>query len=189
MPKKAKSSPKSTENARIALAALRLANEKGWQAVTLDKVAKAAKVKITLKSSYDLVGIIAATLDDAAWAAITPQGSAHDRLFDLLMARFDELQKHRRAITSMAKTARSDKKLSCMLGKATIDGVYRLIEKSGLTEPARPILAAGLLAIYGWVFLVWQRDDSRDMAKTMAALDRALGWADKGVTLLIPRAR
>ena len=111
-------------------------------------------------------------------------GTPHDVLFDLLMSRFDVLQKHRKAILSMAEAARQDRGLSCALGRATLSGLYRLIDAAQLDSPSRPVLAAGLGAVYGWAFFVWRRDDSRDMAKTMAAIDRALRLSGKAVSLV-----
>lgn len=180
--------PKDTapsENARIAAAALRLAAAKGWPQVTLDAVAKAARIPVAklrqrFSASHQFAPIIAEAIDREAFAAAgKTTGTPHDVLFDLLMARFDILQKHRKAIVSMADTARHDRSLSCALTRATIDGIYRLIETSHLTAPPRPVLALGLIPIYGWAFWVWRQDTSRDMGKTMAALDRGLKWAGK----------
>jgi AcrR family transcriptional regulator len=177
-------------DSKIALAALRLA-DKGWSKVTLEAVAKAANIKpADLKQRFatpaKLAGVIAAEIDREAFAGAKPAGTPHDILFDLLMARFDMLQKHRRAIVNMAEAARTDRSLSCALAAATLDGIYRLIAASKLTKPARPVLALGLTGIYGWAFFHWQRDESRDMAKTMAALDRALRLTDKAAKLLTP---
>jgi len=184
----------SLDNAKISHAALRLAAAQGWSAVTLEAVAKAAKMPVAeikqyFRSSADLALVIAETIDREAFAgAGTVSETPHDRLFDLLMARFDVLQKHRKAILSMAEAARYDQSLSCALARATLAGIYRLIEAAKLEVPSRPVLAAGLMAVYGWAFFVWRRDESRDMAKTMAAVDRALRWSGKAVTLLQRRA-
>ena len=182
------------ENAKISAAALQIAGAKGWASVTLDAVAKAAKIapakiKQRFTAPQDLVPVIAAEIDREAFAAFGQvSGTPHDILFDLLMARFDVLQKNRQAILSMAATIRQDRALSCALARATLDGVYRVIAASRLKEPPRPVLALGIAAIYGWAFWAWQRDDSRDMAKTMAALDRALRLSGKALDLLKRRS-
>jgi AcrR family transcriptional regulator len=183
------------ENAKIAAVALRVAASQGWESVTLDKIAKAAHISVAtlkarFKSTTNLVPVLAEEIDREAFASTGTAGAVHDRLFDLLMARFDVLQKHRQAIQSMAKAARHDRALSLALSRATLDGVYRLIEAAQIKDktPSRPVMAVGLAAIYGWAFCVWMRDNSRDMAKTMAALDRGLRWSGKAVAFLTPRS-
>ena len=182
-----------TAQNKIANAALNLAAAKGWKSVTLDAVAKSAKlsaatVKEHASLPHHLIPLIAEMIDREAFKQKTT-GAPHDVLFDLLMARFDILQKHRKAILSMAEAARHDRVLSCALIRATTDGAYRLIAAAALKHaPPRPALAAGLTAIYGWAFFVWRKDESRDMAKTMAALDRALRLSGKIYDLVIPRS-
>ena len=185
--------PKTSENAKIAVAVLKLAGTKGWAHVSLDSVAKtakisAAKLKHTLTSLYDLIPLLVETLDHEAWGGVrSPSGAPRDVLFDLLMARFDVLQKHRKAILSIADAARGDRALSCALLRAGGKSLYRLIEVAKLKEaPPRPLLAAGLAVVYGWAFFVWRGDTSRDMAKTMAALDRALRGAGKAAAFFLP---
>ena len=178
---------------KISHAALRLASEKGWAQVTLESVAKAVKTPIAVlkahfRSTADLAPVIAEVLDREAFAAQgKPAGTPHDILFDLLMARFDVLQKNRKAILSMAEAARQDRALSCALVRATLAGLYRVIDAAKLDAPPRPILAAGLSAVYGWAFFVWRKDDSRDLAKTMAAVDRGLQGSGKLLLFLQKR--
>ncbi len=181
------------DDTKISQAALRLAAAKGWSQVTLEAVAKTAKMPVAklnarFKTPADLAPVIAEAVDREAFAlAGKVPGTPQDVLFDLLMARFDVLQKNRKAILSMAEAARQDRRLSCALTRATVGGVYRLIDAAQLEAPPRPVLAAGLGAVYGWAFFVWSRDDSRDMAKTMAAVDRALRLCGKAVILLQKR--
>lgn len=178
----------SQDEVRISAAVLRLA-AKGWQHVTLASVAKGAKLPLKrlqelFSTPSDFVGPVASVIDREAFAAAAKvPGTPRDRLFDLLMARFDVLQKNRQAILHMAEAARHDRPLACALLRATIDGVYRLISAARLSTPSRPVLAAGITAIYSWAFWVWQSDKSPDMAKTMAALDRSLRLAEKSLTL------
>jgi AcrR family transcriptional regulator len=191
---KSTSAPRSaSENARISAAALRVAGAVGWGKLTLEAVAANAKLSPTLLKKrfarpQNLVAVIAEEIDREAFAAAGKvSGAPHDALFDLLMARFDLLQIHRKAILSMAEAARRDPVLARMLACATLDGVYRLIDATAIPHPPRPALAAGIGAVYGYGFLVWRKDASRDMAKTMAAVDRTLRYAGKAAGFL--RAR
>jgi hypothetical protein len=184
----------AADNAKIAAAALRSATNLGWNKVTLESVAKGMKVPLaTLKARFattaHLVPVIAEEIDREAFASVgNPSGPPHDMLFDLLMARFDVMQRNRKAILSMAEAARYDGVLARSLACAGLSSLYRFIDRAKLNAPPRPALAAGLATIYGYAFWVWRQDYSRDMAKTMAAVDRALRYAEKAATLLKQRA-
>jgi len=181
-------------DAKIASAALHLAGTKGWAKVSLEGVAKATRVPLaTLAKRFTnasaLIPLIAAEIDRDAFKTVgKTAGTPHDILFDLLMARFDNLQKHRKAILSMSEVARHDRLLTCALARATLEGVYRVIAAARLSKPSRPVLAIGLSTIYGWAFLAWRRDQSRDLAPTMAALDRALRLATRILAFLEQKA-
>jgi AcrR family transcriptional regulator len=180
------------DDAKITAATLNLAAKLGWEKVTLEAIAQTAKIPVeALKkrftSPHHLVPVIAETIDAEAFVTM-PSGSTHDILFDLLMARFDILQKNREAILSMAEASRHDRKLSCALACAALRGADRIIDKAQLSKPPRPVLGAGLVAVYGWAFNVWRHDESRDMAKTMAATDRALRIAGKVAELVTQRS-
>ena len=183
----------ASDNARISAAALHLASG-GWKTVTLEAVARKAKTPLsTLNKRFasvsGLVPVIAEEVDREAFTlAGKTKGAPQDALFDLLMARFDILQKNRKAILGMSEAARQDRELSCALARATLDGAYRLIDAANLSALPRPLAAAGLAAVYGWAFCAWRKDESRDMAKTMAALDRALRVAGKAATLFTRRS-
>nr|MBC8158924.1 TetR family transcriptional regulator [Alphaproteobacteria bacterium] len=58
------------------------------------------------------------------------------------------------------------------------------LPSGGISGAAR---AAGLGALYANAVRVWLRDDTPDMAKTMAALDRGLGCADGIVSFFCRR--
>jgi ubiquinone biosynthesis protein COQ9 len=184
----------ANENSKISAAALRAAAAYGWDKITLDVVAKNARLSLRalqkrFATTNDLVPVIAAEIDKIAFVAFRPvSGTPHDILFDLLMARFDVLQKHRVAILSMLENAQHDCSLGRVLACATLDGIYRVIDIAKLDRPSRPALVAGIGAVYGWAFVAWRKDASHDMTKTMAALDRALRYADKATQFLASHA-
>jgi AcrR family transcriptional regulator len=189
MPKAAK----PNEDEKLYAAILKLA-AKGWNSVTVAAVAKAAKIapaKLAARFAEprDFIPFLVGEVSRKAFdAASQGSGSDHDRLFDALMARFDILQKNRAAFINIADAARREPHLLGALSRALFEMGYELIDAAG-TSPAlpRPVVAAGLTSIYAWAFNVWKNDDSRDMAKTMAALDRALRLADKATRFVTSR--
>ena len=66
-----------------------------------------------------------------------------------------------------------------------------MLEAAGLSSSGLigALRAKGLALVYGEAFRVWLGDDSKDMAKTMAALDRALRRAERIVCLCRPRGQ
>jgi hypothetical protein len=100
------------------------------------------------------------------------------------MERFDALNEQRAGIVAILDSFRHDPKqavitlphlgrsMSWMLDAAGIDtgGVKGLMKIAGLT------------AVYLDTLRAWKDDDSEDMAKTMAALDRNLARAETWAT-------
>ena len=196
MVKKAKprAAPKADLPARILARALALAATRGWGALALADIAAAAKVSMAeLYAHYpSKPALVAAFLRDtdrrvlAGLAAEPPEGSARDRLFDVLMRRFDALAPHRAAVESiLAATARDPVALGCGLGPFRRSMACMLeaagIDASGLGGAVR---TKGLAAVYLSMIPVWLGDDSPDKARTMAALDTRLRRVEACLGLL-----
>jgi AcrR family transcriptional regulator len=161
----------------------------GWRNVTMEAVAEraglglgAALLQVPSKT-HALCGMVD-RIDARTLTPVTkldPDDSPRDRLFEILMRRFDALNERRdeakAVITGVACDpaaalvvgCRLQKSFAAMLGAAGIsaDGLRGLVRVQGL----QAVTASALRA--------WMNDDSADMAKTMAALDRALDRAEK----------
>jgi ubiquinone biosynthesis protein COQ9 len=178
-----------TQNPKISAATLRIAASKGWDGVTLKAVAIDAKIPLKtvakrFSTESDLIPVIIDVIaHQAQKSAGKTSGSPRDVLFALIMARFDILQHHRKAVLSIADAATKDHALACVLARAISESMAEVAETAKLRAP-RLLAAAGLSAIYGWAFLAWRNDKTRDMAKTMAALDKGLRLAEKAAEIL-----
>lgn len=182
-PRKAESATKTEASARDRLvdAALVLAERQGWRRTGLAEIA--AEAGLSLAETYDAVpsklALLAAFHRRIDRAALAQAGDAEapprDRLFDALMRRFDALAPHRPALRAILRDSRGDPAL--LLGAAAL--VHSMawmleaagIPASGLRGGVRAPLLSGLYLLVLRVFL---DDDSTDLAKTMAALDRQL---------------
>jgi AcrR family transcriptional regulator len=182
------------QNAAVSAAVLRVASAKGWQGASLAAIAKEAKIPLaTLKKRYasphEIIPVVIEEMTREALAgAGKVSGSPRDVVFDLLMARFDVLQKNRKAVLSIADAARRDPALACTLGCAVRKSMSATAAAAKLDVPLRSAMTMGLSVVYGLTFLAWRKDNTRDMAKTMATLDRALKLAEKAAELLKPRS-
>ncbi|MDX2027360.1 MAG: hypothetical protein SFW62_01840 [Alphaproteobacteria bacterium] len=190
MPKKATTNIEK----KLTDAALKLAARREWNLLTLEEIARTAKlplaqVKKLFPGTDAILPAIVGSMDAqtaAAFGKAGPQGAPHDRLFEVMMARFDALQEHRRAILGIIASARRNPKLARPLLPAQLQAMEKMLTLARLKPggPAAPLAAAGLLAVYAFALCSWRGDNSSDMAKTMAALDRALRHAGKAAEIL-----
>ncbi|MFQ5775467.1 MAG: TetR family transcriptional regulator [Kiloniellaceae bacterium] len=164
--------------------AMKLAAEKGWRDLSLAEIAEAAKLPLSkvypvFDSKAAILEAFSRRIDAEVLAAEEPgarEGSARDRLFDVLMRRFDALGDYRQAVGNIVCDIGRDpliglcaasqfrRTLACMLEAADLSA-------SGLRGAVR---IKGLGLVYLATLRVWLTDDSPDMARTMAALDRHL---------------
>src|ERR1700722_1720491 len=189
--------PKPDLEDKITLAALRLIAGHGWKALTLDAVARAAKipaaaVRKIFATTYDILPAIVHVVTRQTETALgkpDSRASSHDRLFEVMMTRFDVLQKHRKAVLVLMAAARGDSKMMYALAQAQGRAMQDMLALAGLSLSAGPrqqglAAAAGLGPVYHATLWVWRNDETLDMAKTMAALDRYLRWAGRVAEIL-----
>ncbi|MBI2233633.1 MAG: TetR/AcrR family transcriptional regulator [Micavibrio aeruginosavorus] len=178
---------------RAVRAALDLAARQPWGAVTMRDIAGAAKC--TLAELYNVFGdrhdILAAygrQIDCRVMeeSAADPDAPERDRLFDVMMARFDVLNEDRAAVVSILKsfcTAPKNALISLPhLGRSMV----RMLEAAAIDPngPRGAVTALGLAGVYLCTLRAWMGDESDDMGKTMAALDRGLERAEKAAEFL-----
>jgi AcrR family transcriptional regulator len=169
---------------------LTLVAERGYREVTLRDVAAAADMGLAdlyrlYPDKMALVAGIMARVDAAVLAGtprhVDPEETARDRLFDVMMRRFDTLKPHREAIRSIVRTARRDPLLALALAPSVRRSMAAMLEAAGLSSEGVPgaVRQNGLLAIYTAVSRIFDGDDSADLSKTMAALDGRLKTAER----------
>ena len=173
---------------------LRLIGERGFAAVTLRDVAQAAGLGLAelyglFPDKVALASAFMARIDTEVLAGVRlsndPEETARDRLFDTMMRRYDALKSYRAVLRALRQAATSDPLLALALSPALRRSMACMLEAASL--PADGISGAarqnGLLAIHYIVSRVFDRDESADLSKTMAALDRRLKTAEKWVQL------
>ncbi|MEM8833386.1 MAG: TetR/AcrR family transcriptional regulator [Pseudomonadota bacterium] len=104
-----------------------------------------------------------------------------DRLFDVLMERFDLINNDREAVISILRSIKFDPKQGLMTFPHLTKSMGRVLDLSGIdTDGVRGcIKITALTGIYLYTVKTWKGDDSPDMGKTMACLDRSLGMAEE----------
>jgi AcrR family transcriptional regulator len=172
---------------RVQAAALELAAERGWRNVSLGDIAERAGLSladvhaVAPNRAAILTGLIA-DIDQQVLEGGAPDAgnSPRDRLFDLLMRRFDALSPHRDGIVALADGCRDDPLTFLCVAPRAMRSMALMLEMAGIpTGGIRGLVRVqGLAAVAAAAFRVWLHDDSQDMAKTMAALDKGLSRAE-----------
>ena len=168
-------------------AALAVAAERGWRQATLSDVAAhagcgLADVYRRFPSKGAVMRAAVARIDTAVLSDIEAgqDESFRDRLFDLLMRRYDALKPHRAVIEACWRDLRRDPIAGAPLAPALARSMAWMLEAAG-APPRMPfgLVRVKLLAgIHLSTMRVWLQDDSEDLGRTMASLDRALKrWA------------
>ena len=169
---------------------LGLVADRGFAEVTLRDVAAATETGLAdlYKLYPDKAALAAAFLAriDAAVLAGTPrqadpEETARDRLFDVMMRRYDALRPHKAALRAIRQAALRDPLLALALAPAVRRSMAAMLEAAGLPSDsiAGAVRQNGLLAIDYAVSRAFEEDDSVDLSKTMAALDSRLKTAEK----------
>ncbi|MFQ5959449.1 MAG: TetR family transcriptional regulator [Alphaproteobacteria bacterium] len=184
----------------IVATALELAATQGWRDTTLADIAAAARLSLAevngvFRSKEAILAAFVRGIDAQVLAGDEPELAdqpPRDRLFDVIMRRFDALAPHKEAVRAIVRDSLCDPLAAlcgaCSLGQSMAWMLEAArIDSAGLCGLVR---IKGLAAVYLSALRVWLNDDSEDMARTMAALDKRLRQAESLVMLCrLPRRR
>jgi AcrR family transcriptional regulator len=183
------SEPEAAMIDRILDAALAEAAALGWRNVAMNAVAARADLPLgavleQVPTRAHLVARLNDRLDHrmlAGLKALDEADSVRDRLFDVVMKRFDAMNTDREGMRALVTGLRFDP-------PAMAVGLRRADRTAAVMLAAAGVSPDGLLGcarIQGMKVVLlcalrgWMEDDSTDLAKTMAALDRALERAER----------
>ena len=177
-------------------AALALAAEKGWRGLALADVAERAGVKLAdvlahFTSKAAILNAYVDRVDQHMMAEDVDRGeSARDRLFDVIMRRFDAMAADRKALRAILSQSADDPWALLCGGRRMLRTMALILEVAGISASGLRGLAKihGVGAIYLYVFKTFLDDDSTDLARTMAALDKALRRASDCSTFIFRRS-
>jgi len=169
--------------------ALELAASLGWRDLSLAQVAEKSGLGLgdllqIYPSKSSIIRGFMGRIDAAMLQSLSPDDAgeiARDRLFDLIMSRFDALLPYRQGLIAIAKAeARDPLGGLCHLIRFRRSLVL-MLEAAGLSASGLmgQLRLKGIALVYANAIRVWINDDSTDMATTMAALDQGLARAEK----------
>jgi AcrR family transcriptional regulator len=183
-----------SEADRIIDAALALIPTDGWRRLSLGAIA--AEAGLPILQVYRSFHSKQAVLDgffrrlDQIVLADPPAAEAderrRDRLFELIMRRFDALQPYKPALDVLGRELLGDPVTALCAGASLLRSMRWMLEAAEIPAVGiRGAIAVKMAAAaYVSTMRAWLRDDSPDLAPTMAALDARLrrveGWFGSG---------
>ena len=163
----------------IIHAAMNLCAERGWRSLRMADIAAESDIseaelravfadkKTLLHHFYD--GLETDEIE------LAPEDSVRDRLFAVMMERLDLATPFRPALLKMHQEGLP--KVALCRGKSWIETLPKAV---GATEGfgLKPLQTLALGVVWMTVLAVWLKDDTPDLAQTMAALDQQLSHAE-----------
>ncbi len=156
----------------------------GWSRVTVADAAREAGLPLdrarvrfpTRACILDKLGLLA---DQAALVDEGSTGTTREKLFDILMRRFDVLQQYRGGVRTVLRGLPFDPALALLLAARTQASMVWMAQAAGLDTNgvAGALRVGGLVGVWLQAVRVWDKDESPDLSGTMVALDRALDRA------------
>jgi AcrR family transcriptional regulator len=174
---------------RLIKAAMALAGERRWRAVSLADITAEAGVSLAqMHAVFSSKGAILRALSDNIDAVVLDgtdddarDEPINDRLLDVLVRRLEALRDYKPAIGSILRDAATDPATALCGGPRLLRSMAWSLEAAGIrsTGLRGRLRTKGLAAIYLSTLCVWLRDDSDDLGPTLAHLDRALRRAER----------
>ena len=166
-----------------------LVAEKGYAGVSLRDVALEsglafAELYRRYRDKPALMAALIERIDDEVLAGTPgqsdPEETARDRLFDVMMRRYDALKPHRAYLRQLRQLVLRDPILALSLAPAMRRSAAAMLEAAAIPTDglAGAVQQSGLVALHAAVFRVFQEDETTDLSKTMAALDSRLKSAE-----------
>lgn len=188
--------PPKDPRQRLIAAALDLAAQQGWRRTGIADIAAAAGLPLDeayrlFRSKFAILVGFRRSVDEAVLAGgtVSAADSVRDRLFDVLMRRFEQLKPHRTALKAILRDSIGHPSVA-----RAVPGLLRsmswMLAAAGINASGcRGRLACRLAAaLYISIWPVFLRDESADLGTTMAALDRRLRQGEALINTFAPIA-
>jgi AcrR family transcriptional regulator len=176
--------PGASDREKIIAAFLDLLAEKRFEQIGLAEIAETAGVSLAeFRDEFaSPLAILAAYIKDIDRAVLAADFSdmaeelPRERLFDVLMRRLEIMTPHREAIRSLIRSASRNPPLAMALNGLAVRSQQWMLTAAGIgaAGPRGMLRAQGLSILFGSVVQTWVSDEDPGLARTMAALDRAL---------------
>ena len=174
---------------RIIDALMALAAEERFEEITLKQIAGRANVSLAefrehFSSRYGVLAAFGRRIDRIVLEGVTDdlaEENDRERLFDVLMRRFDAMAPYREALRGVTEWARREPFHAALLSPLAVNSMRFMLEAAGIDTGGRigRLKARGLTLAWARIANIWLDDNDPGFARTMAELDRALTRGEK----------
>ena len=176
---------------KIAETSLLLLEKKSWKDLSLTEIRKKSKIK-NFDKLIDKKKIIIKIINEyfdyslSLFLENIEKSDNKDMIFEIIMMRFDILQKNRKAIISIYNSFKSKPQDLLFLLPHIIDSIILMTEPTNISLRgiSGQLKIKGILIIYIISFLTWIEDETSSIEKTMITLDKSLDQAGNIVRFL-----
>lgn len=174
---------------KIVEALMTLAAHRDWHTISLADMAAEAGVSLAdLRDAFPSKGavlggfirMIDRMVLDGATDDLAAE-PARERLFDVMMRRFDALAPYRPALRRIVADLRNDPLALVALRRETVNSQRFMLASAGIdTEgPMGAVRLQGAVCVFNRVFETWLDDEDPGFGRTLARLDEELGRGEK----------
>ena len=166
-----------------------LINDIGWEEFSLEKLSTKEKIpindlKVFFKCKNSIVDKFSRMIDKNIESKLRiddfKNSSKKDILFELIMMRFDEMEGFKGSLVKILDVSKNKPLLISIITKNVMNTMDFFLELSNsYNNYAFDFLKKNFLFfIYSITFKTWLSDDTEDLSKTMAELDKLLSTAE-----------
>jgi AcrR family transcriptional regulator len=161
-----------------------LASKRPWNEIEIKDVAQAAHVSLAefrdmFPSKGAVLGALSRQIDRQVLETTTDDLAsepARERVFDVMMRRFDALAPYKAALRRISQDLRYDPASLAALNQVALNSQRFMLAAAGIPVegPLGGLKLQGAVLVYSNTMRTWLDDDDPTLAKTMARLDREL---------------
>ncbi len=186
-----KTAPKSAPDKNTLVdAAFDLIAKNGWSEFSFSALAHETGTKLNdiqalFQCKTDILRAYGQRLDNNVLKDCTyapDEGTSHrDRIFDIMMERYEFMNEHRAAIVNILDSLPFDMVTALCLIPHGKQSMAWMLEAAGINTSgiAGKLRIKGLFAIHLYVLRKWKDDETPDLSVTMACLDQTLNRAEQ----------
>lgn len=175
---------------KVIQTCLDLASAQAWDDVLMMDIAahagyKEVDIRAIFADKMDIIQAYARQVDaqviENMNGAFTGAESCRDKIFDIIMERFDVLNENRKAVLSILNAVTLDPKSAITTLPWVAQSMAKMMDVAGIDAQGIKggLRVAGLSLAYLKTLRDWAGDESVDMAQTMSSLDKSLGFLER----------
>jgi AcrR family transcriptional regulator len=173
----------------IVDALMDLASRRAWRDIEINDVAQAANVSLAefrdlFPSKGAVLGALSRQIDRQVLEGTTEDLAsepARERVFDVMMRRFDALAPYKEALRRIFRDLQYDPLSLAALNQVSLNSMRFMLAAAGISTegPLGGLKLQGAVLVYSNTMRTWFEDDDPTLARTMARLDRELRRSER----------